>query len=135
MKPPHDKDGPASLIKNDRFPIPRLLEVRGEVYLGLEEFRRLNAKRDEEGEPAFANPRNAAAGSVRQLDSSITATRPLSLSCYGVGSVQGITFSTHREVLQALDSLGFQDQQRTSRCLKGARSAIDYHRRMEAAAG
>jgi DNA ligase (NAD+) len=121
---------PLSLIKNDRFPVPRLLEVRGEVYIGLEEFRRLNRKRDEEGEPAFANPRNAAAGSVRQLDSSITAKRPLSLSCYGVGSVQGITFSTHREVLQALEAWGFKVNSEIE-VLEGARSAIDYHRRME----
>ncbi len=124
------KTVPLALIKSDRFPTPRLLEVRGEVYLGLEEFRGLNKKRDEEGEPAFANPRNAAAGSVRQLDSSITAKRPLSLSCYGVGSVQGIIFSTHREVLHALEAWGFKVNSEIE-VLEGARSAIDYHRRME----
>lgn len=124
------KTVPLALINSDRFPVPRLLEVRGEVYLGLEEFRGLNRKRDEEGEPAFANPRNAAAGSVRQLDSSITAKRPLSLSCYGVGSVRGIIFSTHREVLQALEAWGFKVNSAIE-VLEGARSAIDYHRRME----
>ncbi len=126
------KTVPLSLIKNHQFPIPRLLEVRGEVYLGLKEFGKLNAKREEEGEPVFANPRNAAAGSVRQLDSSITATRPLSLSCYGVGSVQGIAFTTHREALQALDTWGFKTNAHIE-VLEGGRSAIDYHRRMEAA--
>jgi len=124
------KTVPLSLIKNDRFPIPRLIEVRGEVYLGVEEFRRLNKRRDEEGEPAFANPRNAAAGSVRQLDSAITAARPLSLTCYGVGSVRGITFYNHREVLQALESWGFKINSEIE-TLAGPQSVIDYHRIME----
>jgi DNA ligase (NAD+) len=121
---------PLTLIANDRFPVPRLLEVRGEVYLGLKEFRKLNMNRDEEGEPAFANPRNAAAGSVRQLDSSITAARPLSLACYGVGDVDGIEFSTHHQVLQALETWGFKINKEIE-VLHGARSVVDYHLRME----
>ncbi len=121
---------PLTLIKNDRFPVPRHLEVRAEVYLGLNEFRKLNKNRDEEGEPAFANPRNAAAGSVRQLDSSITATRPLSLACYGIGRVDGIEFSTHRQILQALEAWGFRIN-REIEVLEGGRSVVDYHRRME----
>jgi DNA ligase (NAD+) len=121
---------PLLLAKNDRFPVPRLLEVRGEIYLGVEEFRRLNTRRDEEGEPAFANPRNAAAGSVRQLDSSITASRPLSLACYGVGSAQGAAFSTHWEVLRALGAWGFRINSEIE-LLTGAAAVVDYHRRME----
>lgn len=121
---------PLSLIQGNRFPIPRLLEVRGEVYLGLSEFRKLNSKREEEGQPTFANPRNAAAGSVRQLDSTITAGRPLSLACYGVGSVQGVTYSTHGETLQALEEWGFKIN-KDIEVLLGARPAVDYHRRME----
>lgn len=67
---------------------PALLEVRGEVYLPLAAFQRLNARREEEGEPPFANPRNAAAGSIRQLDPQVAARRPLALVCYGVGVVE-----------------------------------------------
>lgn len=124
------KTVPLTLIAAGRFPVPPLVEVRGEVYLGLEEFRRLNRTRDEEGEPAFANPRNAAAGSVRQLDSSITAKRPLSFACYGVGSVRGIAFSSHREVLEALEAWGFKVSDEVE-VLKGVQAVLDYHRRME----
>lgn len=67
---------------------PQLLEVRGEVYMPLAGFRRLNQQRQEAGEPLFANPRNAAAGSVRQLDSSVAARRPLEFVCYGVGNIE-----------------------------------------------
>ncbi len=70
-------------------PAPELLEVRGEVYMDLEEFKKLNEQRLAQGEPAFANPRNAAAGSLRQLDPAITAARPLKIYCYGIGEVQG----------------------------------------------
>ncbi len=121
---------PLTLIRSGRTLVPKLLEVRGEVYLGLKEFRDLNRRRDEEGEPAFANPRNAAAGSVRQLDSTITAQRPLTISCYGVGSVQGAAFKTHMEVLKTLESWGFKVN-RFIEVFTGAQSAIDYHRKME----
>jgi DNA ligase (NAD+) len=66
--------------------LPELLEVRGEVYLPLVAFQRLNAEREENGELPFANPRNAAAGSIRQLDPKVAARRPLAMVCYGVGS-------------------------------------------------
>ena len=86
--------------------IPSRLEVRGEVFISVDAFRRLNEVRLEKGEPPFANPRNAAAGSLRQLDSRITAQRPLEIFCYGVGTVTDLEFTTHFEVLQALRSLG-----------------------------
>ncbi|CAH2032364.1 NAD-dependent DNA ligase LigA [Trichlorobacter ammonificans] len=69
--------------------LPSLLEVRGEVYLPLDGFQHLNRQREEAGETPFANPRNAAAGSIRQLDSRMAAQRPLALVCYGVGVVEG----------------------------------------------
>ena len=88
-------------------PIPSFIEIRGEVYIRKEPFQKLNQRRIEEGEEPFANPRNAAAGSLRQLDSKITSRRPLNIFLYGAGNVRGINFLTHREVLQTLSDLGF----------------------------
>jgi len=85
---------------------PRLLEVRGEVYLPLEPFRRLNAEREENGEPPFANPRNAAAGSLRQLDPKITARRPLTIFCYAPGMMEGISFDSQSAFLESTASVG-----------------------------
>ena len=66
--------------------LPRRLEVRGEVFLPRQAFQKMNREREEEGQPVFANPRNAAAGSLKQLDSTITAKRPLDIFCHGIGS-------------------------------------------------
>ncbi len=88
-------------------PIPSFMEIRGEVYIQKEPFHQLNIRRTQDGEEPFANPRNAAAGSLRQLDSRITARRPLSIYLYGIGNAQGIDFSTHREGLQMLSQWGF----------------------------
>ncbi len=85
---------------------PRLLEVRGEVYLGLAPFQKLNAEREEAGLPAFANPRNAAAGSLRQLDPRITAKRPLAIFCYATGAVEGHEFRSQTELLRTLPGWG-----------------------------
>jgi DNA ligase (NAD+) len=88
---------------------PPRFEVRGEVYLPKEGFRKLNEGRANEGLPLFANPRNAAAGSVRQLDSSVTARRPLDIFIYGLGPVEGKAVpDTHWEIMQWLKSLGFR---------------------------
>jgi DNA ligase (NAD+) len=92
----------------DAKPVPRMVEVRGEVILTHDEFRRINEERELSGEPTFANPRNAAAGSVRQLDPRVTARRRLTMFCYGVGAYQGADFATHYEVLCALGDWGFQ---------------------------
>ncbi len=81
---------------------PRLIAVRGEVYLDRADFERLNRSRMDAGEPLFANPRNAAAGSLRQLDSSITAGRPLKAFFYGVGAVEGFEFETQWRMLRRL---------------------------------
>lgn len=88
--------------------IPPLIEIRGEIILTHEEFRRINEERETTGEPTFANPRNAAAGSVRQLDSRITAKRRLSMFAYAVGYYEGFAFSTQYEVLCTLGDWGFK---------------------------
>jgi DNA ligase (NAD+) len=88
--------------------VPDKIEVRGEVCMERETFRNLNRRRTQQGEPPFANPRNAAAGSLRQLDSRITARRPLTLFCYAIGMVQGGSFRTQEEGLRALTGWGFQ---------------------------
>lgn len=88
---------------------PPRFEVRGEVYLSKAGFKRLNEERAREGLPLFANPRNAAAGSVRQLDPRITAQRPLDIFIYGLGWAEGKAVpDTHWEVMQYLKSLGFK---------------------------
>jgi DNA ligase (NAD+) len=87
---------------------PSRLEVRGEVFIGHEGFRKLNAERLAQEQTAFANPRNAAAGSLRQLDSSITAKRPLEIYIYGIGIIADETFQSHWESLQVLKNYGFR---------------------------
>lgn len=83
------------------------LEVRGEVYMPREAFAALNEKREAEGEQLFANPRNAAAGSLRQLDSKVTASRRLDIFVFNVQAAEGIEFSSHIESLEYLKSQGF----------------------------
>src|SRR4051812_13445616 len=85
---------------------PPLIEVRGEAYLPRSAFARLNEQRAEAGEAVFANPRNSAAGSIRQLDPSITASRPLSMWAYSVGALEGLEFTTHKESLDWLAERG-----------------------------
>jgi DNA ligase (NAD+) len=87
---------------------PSILEVRGEVFIGKDAFKRLNAERLDENLPSFANPRNAAAGSLRQLDSKITAKRPLEIFVYGVGRVTDLALESHWDVLVALQEFGFK---------------------------
>jgi DNA ligase (NAD+) len=87
--------------------VPAEIDIRGEVYMDIEDFENLNKEREKKGEPIFANPRNAAAGSVRQLDSSVTASRRLHLACYGVGSLRGIDFRTQREFVSWLKKTRF----------------------------
>ena len=86
---------------------PHVLEVRGEVYMPLAAFEALNAQQEAEGKPRYANPRNTAAGSLRQKDPSVTATRGLSMWCYSVGEVEGnVGLVTHSAILEYLESLG-----------------------------
>ena len=90
-----------------KFKAPSLLEVRGEVIITRSDFDLLNRTRLENEQSVFANPRNAAAGSLRQLDSKITATRPLDIFVYGTGLVQGISFQTQSQMLEVLKDFGF----------------------------
>jgi DNA ligase (NAD+) len=94
-------------LNEDKIKVPSLLEVRGEVIIKHADFKRLNKSRLENEENIFANPRNAAAGSLRQLDSKITATRLLDIFVYGTGLVEGNIFSTQAQMLESLKSLGF----------------------------
>lgn len=86
---------------------PVEIDIRGEVYMDIEEFERLNKEREDRGEPLFANPRNAAAGSVRQLDPSVTASRKLHMACYGVGAAKGIDFRSQAELIEWLRAVRF----------------------------
>lgn len=88
-------------------PVPRL-EVRGEVFMPKSAFLKLNELRELSGEPPFANPRNAAAGSLRQLDSSVTAERKLDIFVFNVQAVEGLSFATHSESLDYMEKLGFK---------------------------
>ena len=87
---------------------PPLLEVRGEVYMSLHDFTALNERRAEAGESTFMNPRNSAAGTIRQLDPADAAKRPLSIWCYQVGVTEGLSFERHSQALQWLREHGFR---------------------------
>jgi len=87
-------------------PIPKILEVRGGVFIPHPDFKKLNEQRLEKEEKAFANPRNCAAGSLRQLDSSITANRPLRIYCYAPGLIEGATYSSQKELLEIFPKWG-----------------------------
>ncbi|HEU5104590.1 MAG TPA: NAD-dependent DNA ligase LigA [Solirubrobacterales bacterium] len=87
---------------------PALIEVRGEIYLPIAAFKALNERRAEAGEPTFANPRNSAAGSIRQLDPSLAAERPLSTWMYGIGAVRGLDLPTHMDEVEWLRDRGFK---------------------------
>lgn len=89
-------------------PLPPLLEVRGEVFMPRREFDRLNKRRQEAGEMLFANPRNAAAGSLRQLDPRVTAERSLDIFVYGLGAREGVQLSSHGGTLEYLSRLGLK---------------------------
>ncbi|MBQ2245571.1 MAG: NAD-dependent DNA ligase LigA, partial [Selenomonadales bacterium] len=96
------------VLRSDEADIPTVLEVRGEVYMPKDAFHALNRKREADGEQLFANPRNAAAGSLRQLDPRITAERSLDAIWYAVGVTEGIELKTHQEMLAYLTKLGFK---------------------------
>ncbi len=118
-------------LRRDRRRCPDKLEVRGEVYLSRAAFQKLNREREEEGQPVFANPRNAAAGSLKQLDSAITAKRPLDFFCYGCGSVEGAAFSTHADFRDALVDWGLKPVPSGQIC-RGIAEVLAYRSEMEA---
>ena len=120
---------PLSLRENLR-PAPLLLEVRGEVFINKAGFKELNINRESKDLPIFANPRNAAAGSLRQLDSTITSERPLSIYCYEAGEILGTSFNTHLEFLSALKEWGFPVNSEI-RPINSPEGMITYHNNLE----
>src|SRR3990167_9216204 len=116
--------------------VPAVLEVRGEVYMRRDDFEAMNEKQREKGEKTFVNPRNAAAGAVRQLDPGIAAQRPLSFFAYGLGEVTpaeqgGPAFATHYAMLQTLKSWGFPVAAQVD-IARGAPELIAYHQHIGA---
>jgi DNA ligase (NAD+) len=113
---------------------PQVLEVRGEVYMRRDHFEQLNAQQRARGEKTYVNPRNTAAGAVRQLDPAVTASRPLSFYAYGLGEVQGLPvpapFGRHSELLSWLQSLGLPVNDRRRVC-EGADALVAFHRAVE----
>jgi len=95
-------------LRDDTLRPPARLEARGEVYMEKRRFVELNSKLEEAGTEPFANPRNAAAGSLRQLDPRVTASRPLQVFIYGIGVVEGVSPPTHADELDMLDALGLR---------------------------
>ena len=115
---------------------PSVLEVRGEVFMRRDDFEKLNQRQREKGEKTYINPRNTAAGAVRQLDPAITAQRPLSFFAYGLGEVTspengGPDFQTHYGMLQTLKSWGFPVNASATRC-SGATDLIAFHQKVAA---
>ena len=111
---------------------PTQLEVRGEVFMSKSGFEKLNEKQQERGEKLFANPRNAAAGSLRQLDPRLTAERPLQFIAHGIGVVNGALISaSHFEALQSLKAWGLPVSTDTKR-LAGAEQCISFYRQLAA---
>lgn len=111
-------------------PVPPVVEVRGEAFMEKGGFNRLNEARLKEDKPPFANPRNAAAGSLRQLDSSIAAQRPLKFFCYELGYAEGLTPPSHWDALRAFMSWGLAVNPNVNVC-KGIEEAIVYFREWE----
>lgn len=110
--------------------VPQVLEVRGEIYMPKAGFAELNEKARKEGEKIFVNPRNAAAGSLRQLDSRVTAQRPLELCAYGVGQVEGAELpERHTEILKQLNRWGFRINKEML-VAEDIEACIEYHRQL-----
>jgi len=122
------KDIPAKLAGDDW---PDVVEVRGEVFMAKSDFAALTATQEEAGKAPFANPRNAAAGSLRQLDVSVTASRPLGFFAYAWGDVSDWPFATHMDALDALGRWGFRLNPMTEVC-EDLSSVLEHYARIEA---
>lgn len=112
-------------LRKAALQFPRRLEIRGEVFISTEDFLSLNEARGREGEEPLRNPRNAAAGSLRQLDPNVTGRRPLDILCYGVGSAGGFDFETQWAVLERLKDWGLKTNGLNRRC-KNIDEALEY---------
>jgi DNA ligase (NAD+) len=119
---------PDRLTGTDEFPVPALIEVRGEVFLPVAAFERLNVAMGEAGKPVFANPRNAAAGSLRQKDPRVTASRDLGMVCHGIGSRQGFDPTSQSSAYDALRAWGLptSDQVEVLPSLAKVQAYIDH---------
>ncbi len=115
---------PLKLIPDEG--LPDLLDVRGEILISIEGFKRLNEQQEQSGRKTFANPRNASAGSLRQLDSKITASRPLEIFCWGVGRIAA-DIKTQAELLEAYQKWGLRISDNWKLC-KSPEEVIEYHR-------
>ena len=118
---------PHRLKATRKFPVPKLIEVRGEVFLPVAAFERLNASMADAGKPMFANPRNAAAGSLRQKDPKVTATRDLGMVCHGIGARRGFEPKAQSHSYQALGAWGLpvSDQVKVVKTLKAVEAYIE----------
>ena len=120
---------PLSLRTND-LPAPPLLEIRGEVFIRKNDFKDLNEKQELNEKSAFANPRNAAAGSLRQLDPTITAERPLSIYCYEAGMINGVEFIDHASFLDSLKKWGLPVNP-FIKIVTGSKGLTQFHQELE----
>lgn len=115
---------------NNNVPIPKLLEIRGEVFINHIDFAKINQKRERNNEKIFANPRNLAAGSLRQLDSQITANRPLRIFCYAPGVIEGMTFASQKDFLDTLPKWGLPVNPLIELC-SGIHAITNYYNKIE----
>ena len=123
------KSIPQKLIKNEDIEIPNYLEVRGEIYISKKDFEKLNKIALKKGEKLFANPRNAASGSLRQLDPRITNTRPLSFVVHGLGDSSDIKFSTLKEFFEIIKLFGLPTSNLNDQA-KNIRECIKYYEKV-----
>ena len=119
------------MLRADGQAIPKRLEIRGEVFLPLKAFQKMNRDREEQGQSVFANPRNAAAGSLKQLDPTITAKRPLDIFFHGTGIIEGVQFATHCEFREGLEQWGLKPVP-LGRLCRGVQEIFRYRDEMEA---
>ncbi|MGB9667430.1 MAG: NAD-dependent DNA ligase LigA [Thermosulfidibacteraceae bacterium] len=124
------KSVPLRLLKREDLKIPDLIEVRGEVLMSKVDFEKLNRELIAKGEKAFANPRNAASGSLRQLDPSITAKRNLDFIAWGIGLTEGTVVKKQSEILELLDKLGFKTS-KPRIVTNNIEEVIEFYREME----
>lgn len=117
-------DIPDQLTGTDEFPVPDLVEIRGEIFITVEDFATMNAERQAEGKKMFANPRNAAAGAMRQKNPEETAKRPLRLICHGLGAREGFTPTSQHDGYRAIEAWGLPASPYT-RQVHSAREVLD----------
>ncbi|HKJ33805.1 MAG TPA: NAD-dependent DNA ligase LigA [Balneolales bacterium] len=124
------KEVPLRLLSEHNKKIPDRVVVRGEVFIRKDDFDKLNEIQDENGEKTFANPRNAAAGSLRQLDPKITASRPLKIYFYQVAQIEGYDFEGHWQVLETLPNWGLKVNRNWNKRCEGIEEALKFYEEM-----